>query len=51
MLVPGQDVENPWPSLRLCETQARVAIFVGMIETNDCSLDFLIIRPPSTVLC
>lgn len=25
--------ENPWPFLRLCETQARVAIFVGMIET------------------
>lgn len=24
---------NPWPSLMLCETQARVAIFVGMIKT------------------
>lgn len=25
--------ENPWPSLRLCKTQARVAIFVGTIQT------------------
>ena len=24
--------ENPWPSLRLCKTQARVAIFVGFSD-------------------